>query len=111
MTTLTLRYIKGDFLVTGPDIEARKFVRVAPSGQELEDDSSSRLSHNGDREAYAGQKTLPRPNESLSLHFAEIRPLIDDPSVRMPADVALLSLLAAAVLGGGFLLWWPLRGL
>jgi hypothetical protein len=56
MTTLTLRYIKGDFLVTGPDIEPRKFVRVAPSGQELEDDSSSRLSHNGDREAYAGQR-------------------------------------------------------
>jgi hypothetical protein len=44
MTTLTLRYIKGDFLVTGPDIEPRKFVRVAPSGQELEDDSSSRVS-------------------------------------------------------------------
>jgi hypothetical protein len=25
MTTLTLRYIKGDFLVTGPDIEPMKF--------------------------------------------------------------------------------------
>lgn len=25
MTTLNLRYIKGDFLVTGPDIEPRKF--------------------------------------------------------------------------------------
>jgi hypothetical protein len=26
MTTLTLRYIKGDFIVTGPDIEPVKFV-------------------------------------------------------------------------------------
>ena len=26
MTTLTMRYIKGDFLVTGPDIEPVKFV-------------------------------------------------------------------------------------
>ena len=25
MTTLTLRYIRGDFLLTGPDIEPRKF--------------------------------------------------------------------------------------
>ena len=26
MTTLTMRYIKGDFVVTGPDIERVKFV-------------------------------------------------------------------------------------
>jgi hypothetical protein len=25
MTTLTLRYIKGDFVVTGPDIQPAKF--------------------------------------------------------------------------------------
>ena len=25
MTTLTLRYIKGDFVVTGPDIELARF--------------------------------------------------------------------------------------
>jgi len=25
MTTLTMRYIKGDFVVTGPDIEPTKF--------------------------------------------------------------------------------------
>ena len=25
MTTLTLRYIKGDFVVTGPDIEPARF--------------------------------------------------------------------------------------
>ena len=25
MTTLTLRYIKGDFVVTGPDIESARF--------------------------------------------------------------------------------------
>jgi hypothetical protein len=28
MTTLTLRYIKGDFVVTGPDIQSAKFSRV-----------------------------------------------------------------------------------
>ena len=48
MTTLTLRYIKGDFLVTGPDIEPE--VGVGPRGQELVHDSLSRVSRKGDRE-------------------------------------------------------------
>ena len=34
MTTLTLRYIKGDFVVTGPDIEFSP-VQDAPRGQGL----------------------------------------------------------------------------
>jgi hypothetical protein len=28
VTTLTLRYVRGEFLVTGPDIELRKLVLV-----------------------------------------------------------------------------------
>ena len=46
MTTLTLRYIRGDFLLTGPDIEPRK-IRVSSGRQGLVRRALSRLSHKG----------------------------------------------------------------
>ena len=33
MTTLTMRMVKGDFIVTGPDIEPMKF-KTRPSGRQ-----------------------------------------------------------------------------
>jgi hypothetical protein len=41
MTTLNLRHIKGDFLVTGPDIEPRKFKTRREAKARLSRTSSS----------------------------------------------------------------------
>ena len=48
MTTLTLRYVKGDFVVTGPDIEPGP-VQDAPRGQGLVRGALPGLAHQRDR--------------------------------------------------------------
>jgi hypothetical protein len=47
MTTLTMRYIKGHFVVTGPDIEPP--VQDAPRGQGLVRGALPGLAHQRDR--------------------------------------------------------------
>ena len=42
MTTLTMRVVKGDFIVTGPDIAPMKF-KTPPRGARLVQDAPSRL--------------------------------------------------------------------
>ena len=65
MTTLTMRVVKGDFIVTGPDIAPMKF-KSAPRGARLVQDASSWLADHGGwprRQASATQETgaLTRP--------------------------------------------------
>ena len=45
MTTLTMRMIKGHFVVSGPDVEPMKF----KSRPEARDWCKARLAHHGDR--------------------------------------------------------------
>ena len=47
MTTLTMRYIRGHFVVTGPDISPMRF--KSPRSQGLVQDSLSRLAYPRDR--------------------------------------------------------------
>jgi hypothetical protein len=42
MTTLTMRYIKGDFVVTGPDVPPMRF-KSRPEARDWCKDSLSRL--------------------------------------------------------------------
>ena len=65
MTTLTMRLVKGDFIVTGPDIAPMKF-KSRPRGARLVQDAPSRLADHGGwprRQASATQETgaLTRP--------------------------------------------------
>ena len=46
MTTLILRYIKGDFVVTGPDIEPLRF-KTRREAKDWCKDALSRLAHQG----------------------------------------------------------------
>jgi hypothetical protein len=48
MTTFTMRRIGGNFVVTGPDIEPKKF-KTRREGEGLVHDALSRLTHQGDR--------------------------------------------------------------
>ena len=60
MTTLTMRLVKGDFIVTGPDVEPMKFKSRA-RGQGLVQDAPSRLAdHRGRsrRQARGTQETI-----------------------------------------------------
>ena len=54
MTTLTMRLVKGDFIVTGPDIAPMKF-KSRPRPR-LVQDPPSRLAHHRDR---SGRQSAP----------------------------------------------------
>ena len=64
MTTLTMRLVKGDFIVTGPDVEPMKF-KSRPRGARLVQDAPSRLADHRDRsgrQARAAKKPPERPS-------------------------------------------------
>ena len=62
MTTLTVRFVKDHFVVTGPDIEPMRF-KSRPEGQGLVHGASSRLASNGDRP----QGRAPSKSQGMTL--------------------------------------------
>ena len=70
MTTLTMRVVKGDFIVTGPDIAPMKF-KSRPRGARLVQDAPSRLACHRDRsgrQAHGCQETARATEPPVRVH-------------------------------------------
>ena len=76
MTTLTMRVVKGDFIVTGPDIAPMKFKSRA-GGARLVQDAPSRLAHHRDRsrrQARSAQEAGATGSRRLKHSVKEVYP-------------------------------------